>query len=157
MTSNVYVYDWRFRCDICDLPCSSERGIKMHQRKSHKQDKLQNFHCTLADKAVKACKLVKQQESKPIIHCDGVPLKNVFAFKYLGTVFSADAKQGHNIKARVAQAFTRCGKLRHVFDAQQLSTDLKIRLYKAVVCSILTYGCETWRLTPPSIAATERR
>ena len=31
----------------------------------------------------------------------------------------------------------------------KLSTDLKIRLYKTMICSILTYGCETWRLTPP--------
>ena len=78
-------------------------------------------------------------------------IDNDYRFKYLGTVFSADAQQSHDIKARVAQAFTRCGKLRHVLDSPRLSVDLKIRLYKAAVCSILTYGCETWRLTPPVI------
>ena len=33
-------------------------------------------------------------------------------------------------------------------DAPKLSVGLKLHLYKAAVCSILTYGCETWRLTP---------
>ena len=28
-----------------------------------------------------------------------------------------------------------CGKFRHVLDAQKLSTNLKLRLYKAAVCS----------------------
>ena len=123
----------------------------MHQSKSHKQDKIQNFQGTLADSVVQVCKLVKQQEERPIIHCDGAPIRNVFRFKYLGTVFSADAKQVHDIKTRVAQAYSRCGKLGHVLDTPKLSTDLKIRLYKGAVCSILTYGCETWRLTPPVI------
>ena len=149
LVNNVYVFDWRFRCDVCDLPCSSARGIKLHRAKSHKQAKEQNFRGSLADNAVIKCKLVKQQEDRPVIHCDGAPIENVFQFKYLGTVFSADAQQGYDIKSRIAQAFARCGKLRHVFDAPGLSTELKIRLYKAAICSILTYGCETWRLTPP--------
>ena len=46
-------------------------------------------------------------------------------------------------------AFTRCGKLRHVLDSPDLPVPLKIRLYKAVVCSVMTYGCETWTLSPP--------
>ena len=74
---------------------------------------------------------------------------NVFHFKYIVTIFSADVKQGHDIKARVTQAFTPCDKLRHVLDVTEFSTDLKIRLYKVVIYSILTYGCETRRLTPP--------
>ena len=67
---------------------------------------------------------------------------------YLGTIFAANAKQCYDIKARIAQAFARCGKLRHVFDAQNLSIRTKLRLHKAAVCSILSYGCETWRFTP---------
>ena len=46
---------------------------------------------------------------------------------------------------------SRCGSLRHVLDARELSLGLKLRLYKAAVCSIMTYGCEAWRLTPPTM------
>ena len=148
ISNDAYHFSWKYRCGICDLPCSSERGIKIHQAHAHKQSKSQRFAGSLADAAVKTCKLVEQQASRPRITCEGVPLKNVFKEKYLGSVFSADADQTHDIKARIAQAYTRCGNLRHVLDAKQLSVGLKLRLYKAAVCSILTYGCETWRLTP---------
>ena len=78
-----------------------------------------------------------------MIKCEGTPIENVYRFKYLGSVFTADANQEHDIKVRIAQAFARCGKLRHILDVPQLSFELKLRLYKAAVCSIMTYGCET--------------
>ena len=147
--NNVYEHEWRFRCEVCDLPCASARGVTIHKARIHKSTKQQNFSGTLAEEAVKVCKLVKQQENRPDIHCDGEILKNVFKFKYLGTIFTADAEQKHDIKTIIAKSFSRCGKLRNVFDSQELSTKLKIRLYQAAVCSIFTFGCETWRLTPP--------
>ena len=44
-------------------------------------------------------------------------------------------------------AMTRCGRLKHIFASDLISHSLKIRLYKAAVCSIFTYGCETWDLS----------
>ena len=41
----------------------------------------------------------------------------------------------------------RCDQLRHLFDSPDLGTRIKIRLYIASVCSLLTYGCESWTLT----------
>ena len=92
---------------------------------------------------MKTCKLLAQQESRPKIICGGMSLSNVFRSKYLGSIFTVDADQTHDIKTRIAQAFTRCGKLRHVLDAPKLAVGLKLRLHKAAVCSILTYGRET--------------
>ena len=37
-------------------------------------------------------------------------------------------------------------KIRHIWDASGLSTDLKLRLYIAACCSILVYGSESWLL-----------
>ena len=42
----------------------------------------------------------------------------------------------------------RHGKMRHLWKAKQLHINLRIRLYVASVCSILTYGSEAWSLTP---------
>ena len=148
MANGAYDFSWRFRCGICDLSCSTARGIKIHQTRAHKEEKMQNFNGSLADDAVRTCKLVQQQDSRPAIMCEGVQIKNVFRSKYLGSIFAADADQIRDIKSRIAQAFTRCGKMKHILDAERLSKDLKIRLYKAAVCSVLTYGCESWRLTP---------
>ena len=48
----------------------------------------------------------------------------------------------------ITQSFVWCGQLRHIFDYHNLALNIKLRLYQAAVCSILTYGCETWWLTP---------
>lgn len=46
---------------------------------------------------------------------------------------------------------TRCGQLRHIFASPHISLQLKLRLYDAAVCSLLTYGCETWTLNDKAI------
>ena len=148
LANDVYVHRWRFRCDVCDLPCSSARGVAIHKAKAHKEPKEQNFKGTLADEAVTLCKIVEQQAERPEIHCCGVPLDNVFREKYLGTIFTADANQIHDVKEKIARALTRCGQLRLFLDSPYLSFAIKLRLYQAAVCSILSYGCETWTLDP---------
>ena len=79
--------------------------------------------------------------------CENVSLDNVAIFKYLGSLFPADGKQSCDIDARIDQAFSRCGELHNIFNSKSLSANLKLRLYEAAVCSILTYGCETWILS----------
>ena len=78
---------------------------------------------------------------------EGVPIDNVAVLKYLGTLFSADGQQIRDINVRIVQAFSRCGELHNVFNSKSLRVRLRIRLYEAAVCSILTYGGETWVLT----------
>ena len=141
-----YDHSWPHRCSICGLPCKSARGVKIHATKMHKQ-RQQDFKGRLADKAVQIDKLVEQQALRPVVKCEGKSLENVFRFKYLGTVFAADGLQSHDIKQRIAKAMSRCGQLRHIFASPALSLHLKLRLYEAAVCSLLTFGCETWALT----------
>ena len=86
------------------------------------------------------------QASRPKVYCEGTELFNVFLFKYLGTLFSADGDQTIDIKARIATAMSRCGKLRHILDNDNIPLQLKLRLYAVSVCSVLKYGCETWTL-----------
>ena len=40
-----------------------------------------------------------------------------------------------------------CGQLRQFFDSPALSVRLKIRLYIAVVCSLIPFGSEAWELS----------
>ena len=54
--SGAYVQDWKSRCPKCDLPCASERGIRIHMSRSHKQEKQQEFQGRLVDKAVQVKK-----------------------------------------------------------------------------------------------------
>ena len=146
MQTGVYVHDWQFRCPDCDLPCKSLRGVKIHQSRTHKPVKKQSFEGSLVDKAVHVSKLVKLQQNRPAVHCGEHVLDNVFRFSYLDTIFAANGLQCYDVGARVVMAMSRCDKLRHVFDSPHISQKVKLRLYEAAVCSILTYGCETWNL-----------
>ena len=85
--------------------------------------------------------------------CEGDQLENVFLFKYLGSIFAADGDQKHDIRRRTALAATRCGQLRHCFDAKGISMATKLKIYMAAIISVLTYGSETWRLTKEAAAA----
>ena len=51
-----------------------------------------------------------------------------------------------DVRARIAMARTRFGQLRHLWHDKCLHLNLRLRLYKSCVCSILTYGCEAWCL-----------
>ena len=52
-----------------------------------------------------------------------------------------------DVSIRIARARQRFGKMRHIWGNKTLHMNLRMRLYKASVCSILTYGSEAWRLT----------
>ena len=92
-------------------------------------------------------KAEEQQTSRSDVLCEGTALENVLRFTYLGSVFSADGLQLYDIRMRVGKVMSRCGKLGHLFDSPDLGPRLKIRLYKAAVVSLLTYGCESWNLS----------
>ena len=68
-------------------------------------------------------------------------------FKYLGTLFTSLADQMRDVKARVAQAMTRCSRLRNIFDAQEIDLSLKLRLWS--VC-VLDPDVWMWNLEPQS-------
>ena len=88
-----------------------------------------------------------QQTSRSKIIYNGKILKNVNLFKYLVSLFTSDGKQSHDIKVRIVIAMKRCGQMKDLFNSPLLSAKLKIRLYAVAICSLLTYGCESWALT----------
>lgn len=115
---------------------STPSGVKVHMSRKHKRDpadhqSFKGMH-TCAERVTKDQKMRQEQDQKPKIMCEGVPIDNVAVFKYLGTLFSADGQQIRDINVRIVQAFSRCGELHNVFN----SKSLRVRLYEAAVCSI---------------------
>ena len=49
-----------------------------------------------------------------------------------------------DVRTRIAMARTRFDNLRHLWNDKCLHLNLRLRLYKSCVCSILTYGSEAW-------------
>ena len=89
----------------------------------------------------------KAQKTNPKVHCEGKNLKNVFLFKYLGSIFAADGSHEHDVSRRILFAMARCGELRNIFGSPDVPSELKISIYKSAVMSLLTYGCEAWSFT----------
>ena len=96
--------------------------------------------------------LEEAQKQKATVACEGHKLKNVFTFKYLGSLFSADGTHTQDVKRRCALAASRCGALNHVFNSDAIPLKLKLKVYRAAVCSLLTYGNEAWNLTDSTMA-----
>ena len=116
-----------------------------------KPEQAQNFKGTKAERKFYEDKLVQDQELNAQVSCENNLMKNVFRFKYLVSIFAADGDHRYDVRRRVGMAMTRIGKLSHVFNAN-IRFGNKLRIYKAAVCSLLTYGCEAWHLTRTTMA-----
>ena len=71
-------------------------------------------------------------------------MKQVFVFKHLGSVHTADGDHERDVEKRCALAASRCGELHTVFSTKHIPLKLKLHIYKTAVCSLLTYGSEAW-------------
>ena len=89
------------------------------------------------------CK-VMTEEVTPIT-IDGEQVEAVDSFVFLGSVIPSTSD---DVKRRVALANTAFGRLRkNIWTRKDIQTRLKLRLYKALILPIATYGSETWTLT----------
>ena len=140
IANNLYDFEWPGgRCPHCDRPCKSQHGVKIHARKCWQRPTTQNFTGTCAEDKVRQLNLEKAQHVRDHLKCEEVTLKNVFIFKYLGSLFAADGDQKQDLKRRIALASSRMGELRHVFNSG-IALRTKMKVYKTAVCSLLTYG-----------------
>ncbi len=65
-------------------------------------------------------------------------------FCYLGSWVRTSAK---DLQTRKAKAFTAANKLWKIWKAPHLSRDLKLKLFRATVESVLLYGAQCWSFT----------
>ena len=88
---------------------------------------------------------------------DGVPLKEVQSFKYLGSHISANCSLDDEISHRIGQANGAYGRLRsQVFENHNLKLNTKLMVYHAVVISALLYGSEAWTLYQRQVKMLEQ-
>ena len=93
----------------------------------------------------------------PVIQIDGENLENVERFAYLGSHLSSNANIDDEIQYRLRCANSAFGKLRkRVFDDRDLRTNIKIRVYQAIVLPTLLYGSETWTTYRRNIKGLEQ-
>ena len=88
---------------------------------------------------------VKTDERGQII-LDGVVVKDVTKFTYLGSVLDRDGCVEKDVFSRLNKARSSFYNLRGVWKARNVSLVTKMKLFNAIVMSTLLYGSECWSL-----------
>ena len=74
-------------------------------------------------------------------------ISNVENFKYLGAKAASYGGDEEEVEARNLQALQAYRALKGIWSERRLSSDIKTRLFKIRLLSILVYGAESWQMT----------
>ena len=68
-------------------------------------------------------------------------------FKYLGTTITDQDSIQEEIKSRLKLGNACYHSVQNLLSSRMLSKNLKIKIYRTIILSVVLYGCETWSLT----------
>ena len=80
------------------------------------------------------------------VFVNGCQIEQVSSFQYLGSVITDDSGCSEEIRSRLCKAGGVCSSLRKIWRSHNVNIPTKIRLWKALVWPVATYGCESWTL-----------
>ena len=86
------------------------------------------------------------QPDNPLI-VDGEEVERVTEFNFLGALITQDGGCKMEIRRRLAMARSTMVKLSKIWADRGITKATKIRLVRALVFPIATYGCESWTLS----------
>ena len=75
---------------------------------------------------------------------DGETVETVSDLIFLGSKITADGDCSHEIKSRLLLGRKVMTNLDSIFKSRDITLPTKVRLVKAMVFPIVTYGCESW-------------
>ena len=75
---------------------------------------------------------------------DGETVESVSDFIFLGSKITADGDCSHEIKRRLLLGRKVMTNLDSIFKSRGITLPTKVRLVKAMVFPVVTYGCESW-------------
>ena len=90
----------------------------------------------------------KIMASSPITswQIDGETVGTVSDFIFLGSKITADGDCSHEIKRRLLLGRKVMTNLDSIFKSRDITLPTKVRLVKAMVFPVATYGCESWTI-----------
>ena len=91
---------------------------------------------------------MKIMASSPITswEIDGETVETGSDFIFLGSKITADVDCSHEIQRCLLLGRKVMTNLDSIFKSRDITLPTKVRLVKAMVFPVVTYGCETWTL-----------
>ena len=77
---------------------------------------------------------------------DGETVETVTDFIFLGSKLTADGDCSHEIKRCLLLGRKAMMKLDSILKSRDITLSTKVRLVKAMVLSVVMYGCESWTI-----------
>ena len=77
---------------------------------------------------------------------DGETVETVSDFTFLGSRISADDDCSHEIKRRLLLGRKVMTNLDSIFKSRDITLPTKVRIVKAMVFSMVVYGCASWTM-----------
>ena len=77
---------------------------------------------------------------------DGETMETVTNFSLGGSKITADGDCSHEIKKHLLLGRKAMANLDNIFKSRDITLSTKVRLVKAVVFSVVMYGCESWTI-----------
>jgi len=81
------------------------------------------------------------------VRIDNSTFERVEEFKYLGTNLTNQNSIVEEIKSRLRSGNACYHSVQNLLSSSLLSKNLKIKIYRTIILSVVLYGCETWSLT----------
>ena len=75
---------------------------------------------------------------------DGETMETVLDLIFWGSKITADGDCSHEIKRRLLLGKKVMTNLDSIFKSRDITLPTKVRLVKAMVFPVVTYGCESW-------------
>ena len=76
-------------------------------------------------------------------------------FLFLGSKITADGDCSHEIKRRLLLGRNVMINLDSIFKSRAITLPTKVRLVKAMVFPVVTYGCESWSIRKAEYRRTD--
>ena len=82
----------------------------------------------------------------PISSCqiDGETMETLTDFIFLGSKITVDGDRSHEIERRLLLGRKAMTNLDSILKSRDITLPTKVRLVKAMVFPVVTYGCESW-------------
>lgn len=129
------------------LVCGSVRKLRGALRRIQKWSSLYEMQfgvskCGIMGFGEGACELLREEHHRLVL--DGQPIPLVSQYDYLGVLFTETLDLGAMADARAEKGQKCLHSLRPVLGCASIPIAVRVRILKAILIPVLTYGSEVW-------------